>query len=71
MTFLAYCAVCDKNVAAFPLLRDRELERALHTDEDVHVMHATDDGEHTWRLSIQEKQHLREAVGGAARAASA
>jgi len=60
MSFRTYCFRCEKYVTAHTTLLDAaELLRALKNDDDVEVMHISDnDGDHSWKLNRQEKTHL-------------
>ena len=58
MSFTTYCFRCDKNVTAHTLLDAAKLAAALKNDDDVKVMHISDNGDHRWKLSSQEKANL-------------
>ena len=62
MTFQANCPDCKKTVTALPLLGGNDPRLALDSDEDVEVMHTTENGDHRWSLNKQEKENLRDAI---------
>ncbi len=66
MFFIAYCFRCEKKVSAHTLLDTAKLLVALANDDDVEVMHPSDDGDHRWKLNRQEKakllNHIRRSI---------
>jgi hypothetical protein len=57
MGFLAHCPECGKRVTAVTLLGGAALDRALENDGDVEVVCFLQ--EHRWKLSDEDKAHLR------------
>jgi hypothetical protein len=58
MFFVVYCFRCEKKASAHTLLDAARLLLALANDDDVEVMHLSDNGEHRWKLNRQEKAKL-------------
>jgi hypothetical protein len=58
MSFLAYCFICEKKVTAHTLLDAASLLSALSNDDNIEVMHTSENGDHCWRLNREEKVNL-------------
>lgn len=62
MSLETYCFRCDKSVKARTILGFDQILASVHSDEDVEVMHISDHGDHRWKLSAAEKEHLIDRI---------
>ena len=46
MSFVAYCFICEKKVTAHTLLDAASLLSALSNDDNIEVMHTSENGDH-------------------------
>jgi len=60
-TIKATCGVCNKTVDAQTLLKENELWLALNKGDEIQAFHLGDDPHHTWKLTGQDIENLRQA----------
>lgn len=63
MTFSAECPHCKAKVTATTMLAGDELKQAIANNREIEVMHThAVEGDHRWKISDQDKKHLRSRI---------
>ena len=55
---MALCPVCKRRLTVLPVLSEKELWKAVDNDQEIEVMHPSENGDHRWKLTDRDKQNL-------------
>jgi hypothetical protein len=58
---MAFCPACKKRVTVLPILSEIEFWQALDNDQEIEVMHVSENGDHRWNVTNRDKRNLRNA----------
>jgi hypothetical protein len=58
---VAFCPACKRRLTVFPVLSEKEFWQAVDNDQEIEVMHLSENGDHRWKLTNRDKQNLLNA----------